>query len=642
MDLSGISPGQRVACPHCGSEFATHQKPARPPPAPPRAKRAATTPRRSRAAPRRAHAPRVHRSLASHGLWIGVGALVLVGVLAVVLLNKGGGDQTGGEPGRQTSAAARDPGNLPRSESTGGTPTPKEPDAAEVVREFARQYERSPVKTRGDFLAARERLSGLGAPADAMLRRVTRDYVSGPGSDDVEARSYLGDLLFDEEVPEAIAFRDYPYIRAVESAATKRWFPASEKALYDQAMEAWQKVLDHARRLEHDRRFRVADQVRANVSRDPFFRDYRFAVKWADPYLIFYSSKHQLSTYDLLVLPTEDERDAARAEIEARKKTFVPILEEKAAIFTGVYKEFMRRYEERMKLKPLMDAWGGRPDYKPGTRRFPDGRPMVVWIFSDREAYDAYHTKISRKEMSRFGGYFSAKTGWVYLFDEKEKAKRQVEISKNVHEAVHQLLYWFTRQRKQWRPPTPDQNFFEEGFAEWMGSVRLMPDRTLSFEDVNPGRLMGIQARAKRFAEGGSTYPVIPLEKLTTFETYADVVKWCKEHLGMPGPQAERLYYEQAWALVYFLEHAHEGKRREQFLSFLDAYLTDQVDYSGEGINLRAEYFRRGRAFRDAFGLKTNEDWAALNEQFRAFIFDTLLPMEVKPYIYTPPDRSSR
>ncbi len=120
------------------------------------------------------------------------------------------------------------------------------------------------------------------------------------GQDSREIREILGYAEFKHRIPEDIAFREYPHLRAVEVARTKRWFGRNEVAELEIAKRAWEETLLHRRRLIEDRTFRAIDQVRANVATDLLLRSYNYATRWEAPYLICYASKERMSDYDLL------------------------------------------------------------------------------------------------------------------------------------------------------------------------------------------------------------------------------------------------------------------------------------------------------------------------------------------------------
>ncbi len=308
------------------------------------------------------------------------------------------------------------------------------------------------------------------------------------------------------------------------------------------------------------------------------------------------------------------------------RETYEAVLTEKARIFQQVYGEFRRRYETALKLAPLMAAWGGRPDYSIGQRCFEDGLPLVVWIFSDKDAFRDYHKNVKHEDLPEgVAGYFSPKKGWVFLYDEGED--RQLEIDKNVHEGVHQLQYWFSRQRNGWVDPHITQSFLTEGLAEWIGAVRLSRGGALTFQDVNPHRLKTIQAFKRAFQDARIDYLFFPLHEFTTFCSYRDAAMWGVENWKLPPEAVLELYYQQSWAFVYFLNEYRNGKYARRFSQYLEYVFSLEACTSDSS------------AFGDAFGLDSLGHWERLEREFMSYFTGVILQMDPGDYLYTPPSR---
>jgi hypothetical protein len=329
---------------------------------------------------------------------------------------------------------------------------------------------------------------------------------------------------------------------------------------------------------------------------------------------------------------TRAERSKKLAELDANRKKWNKILAEKGKIYTQLYQYFLKRYGEECELKDLMEPYGGRPDYPPSKRSFAEGVPMVIWIFSDREAFD-YHHKKQLKDKDRstglenVAGYFSPGTGWVYLYDEPQ---RQFEIDKNVHEGTHQLEHWFQRQKNEWATQfhTP-QSFFGEGFAEYLGSVEMDPQRNLKFIGINRTRLSGWHGVLKDAEANKKKPPIFPLQDLVRFEGYGEAAGFAAEKLGINPDFGLGVFYIQSWALVYFLNEHQNGKYRTQF----NKYLNDILNYDYEKERYGYE------AFKKQFGLRAEADWKALDKEFRTFFVDELKKKNPKDVAEQAPDR---
>jgi hypothetical protein len=272
-----------------------------------------------------------------------------------------------------------------------------------------------------------------------------------------------------------------------------------------------------------------------------------------------------------------------------------------------------------------MDPWGGRPDYEVGDRAFENGCPLVVWIFSDHKAFLEHHAKVKRDDISPFvAGYFSPASGMVFLYDGEQD--RIAEVNKNVHEAMHQLVHWFIRQKSGWDVPNFGQGFFGEGFAEWFGSVKMGANRKLEFMGVNVPRVRSMQHMKQALEAKNLKYGIFPVERLATFSSYGDVMRWGLKEWKLPPRVVLSLFYQQSWALVRYLHDEAGPERREQLLDLLGAMLDNERGYHLEG-----------RAFRRAFKMNSKADWAELDTKFRAYLTGTIMRMDVERFAYTPP-----
>jgi hypothetical protein len=250
-----------------------------------------------------------------------------------------------------------------------------------------------------------------------------------------------------------------------------------------------------------------------------------------------------------------------------------------------------------------------------------------VWIFSDKKAFDEYHTYTKNPIPSNVAGYFSPGTGWVYLYDE-EGADREFEVNKNVHEGTHQLEHWFQRQKREWATPVVPQSFFGEGFAEFMGSVLMAKDRTLTFTGINRPRLESLKGIKKEFAGKNMKMKLFPLKELTGFEGYGNVQAWGVQNWGFNPQFVLGFFYIQSWAFVYFLNDFEKHKYQQKFNKYLDDMLNHPRDSSGYA----AEKFRK------EFGMNTDDDWKKMQKEFDGFI-DQLLKMDSDKLGEKPPAR---
>lgn len=553
------------------------------------------------------------------GLIIGGIGLVVLIVLGLVVFG-GGEDASNTQGGNNTASNA--------AETQAPVPVAPTETAAQVLAEYLGN---KPTMAR-HFKAFIDRLKVIDdVAAKEALKTVYRDYVDGPGSDDVEARKALGYKHFSYEIPGDLSFRDFPYMRAVEAASQREWFSPDEDDAYQIALEAQKQTEDHYQKMIDDRSFRAGVQARALLAQDQYFREYNYATRWAEPYLICYASaQERMSKFDLLSIADPAERRRKMDELEQRRKQFESVLDEKAKIFTQLYKYFLDRYGERLNLKHLMEEYGGRPDYPVGVRTMADGLPLIVWIFDSKESFNEFHTKIKQEPIPHnVAGYFSPQTGYVYLYDEGTNPDNRVfEINKNVHEGVHQLEYWFTRQRNKWRKPPPGQDFFGEGIAEYTGSVQMGDDQTLKFIGVNVPRLKSMQRNRQELEARGSSYRIFPIERLTGFTTYGEVQGWGAQEWKLHPDFVLGTFYEQSWAFVYFLNEYKNGAYKDRFLTFFDLVLHAETGIS-----------KGSQAFREAFRIRDDEDWEDLDREFQKFVSEDLMKRNPAQYDYRPPTR---
>ena len=556
-------------------------------------------------------------------LFGGLAAVVLAGILLVAL-----GDSKGDESGAGDSANnATSP-----TGGNGAAVVNEAPVAKETVRDVIADFGTSSLATKKKYQVIIARLKAAAGDESSRkeaLKKVYAEYIKGPGFDDDEARTALGYMKFDYTVDYDIEDHDMDYIRGAVAASKRKWFPPEDKEAYEQAMEAKEKTEAHLERYTNDRLFRLGIETRNEIANNSEFKEYHFASEWIAPFMVCYASKERVSEYDLLSIEDPAERKAKAEELRRKRKEWEPFLKEKATILKDLYDEWMRRFAKPLRLNDLHAKFGGRPDLKQGKVSFRDGCPLVVWIFADKAAFDDYHKKEKVNLPPGVAGYFSPKTGWVYLFDEEDsKEARRFEVNKNVHEGVHQLEYWFTRQRLEWGYPPFGQDFFGEGIAEWLGAVKMNGARKLEYIDVNLTRLSSMHMTKKVFKDQlQKDYPIFPLENLTSFGSYAQAQNWGAAKWGVPQGQVMGIFYEQSWAAVYFLTEYEDGKYRDRFNKMFDLIL-----HGFGGV-------KTGQAFREAFGIEDEEDWEEIEEEWTEYINDVLMKMPTAPYEYDPPDR---
>ncbi len=569
-------------------------------------------------------------------LYGGAGLVVVVVVALLVLSgNKGGADENGGQGTNPITAGGGNGG--PNGSN------PAEPAAPDTLASLKKERREAKLRKPGDYRALATRFLALGGDdAQEQARELYTALIEEVDENDAVARKFLGytdfqaDILGEvlqeggDPIPEEVANRHgYPWVDAVNLFNSRRWLDDEEEI--ELAKEAVAEMREHAQKLTTDRLYRAGDKIRANVALDPLLAGLNYKALWAPPYLICYSSSDSLSAFDLLKEESKAERRKMKQTLLDKQKEWDGVLREKAAVYQGLFKEWMRRYGERLGLKPLTDPWGGRPDLKPGVRSFQDGVPLVVWIFTDNEAFQKYHEERKGGRLpAGVGGYFTPSTGYIYLFDMPPGSTeaRMDEINTLCHEGTHQLEYWFGKQVTRWGKANVGQDAFSEGIAEYLGSVEMDENRKLTFTGVNHGRLKSMIEYQKQYKEQNKDYPIIPLQKLISFQNYNQCMQWAQSELGIPGGVGLMLLYQQGWAMTLFFNEYKNGKFKEKWLDFLAANLRRETDF-GQSVP----------TFKRIFKLRDEDDWDDLEAEYEKWLLEDLLKRDPAKYMYKPPKR---
>ncbi|MGE0192905.1 MAG: hypothetical protein AB7T63_12790 [Planctomycetota bacterium] len=572
-----------------------------------------------------------------------VGAIlgvVVLGVLGLVLFGSGDTKDTGGS-GPATASGGGGSGTGGGTASTaagaGGSGPAAAPTPTFTARDVLAEFGVNPPSTKKQWTSIIDKLEQLGDDPEAKggLTTVYRAYVATiDGRADPKAHRFLGHREFvltgdDEATFNDIARSDLEFMRGVRAAKDKRWFTSEEEEDWQLAQAALKEMREYMHRLETDREFRAGIAIRGNLANQEFFKEYNFVGHWASPWLICYSSNDRLSEYDLLSIEDASERKARREELAAKRAQYERLVAEKGHMVQQLYTQWMKIFGEALELKPLMDEYGGRPDYPIGVRSFGDGCPMVMWVFDNRASWDEFHQKVKKELIPHFAaGYFSGESEMVMLYDEGEDTRDRVfEIGKTVHEGVHQLEHFFSRQKNNWRRPPFSQDFLGEGIAEWLGSVKMNDKYELEFVGVNVTRLGEAQNMAKGLQAGGKEYKYFPLEFLTSVTNYGMAQQYAVTEWGLDTNFGMSMFYQQSWGFVYFLNTYKDGRYWPKFLKFVDLMMQRP-----KGDNSVSPYFKQ------AFDITGEEDWEDLDAEFQPFM-KGLLDLDLKPYRYNPPPR---
>jgi hypothetical protein len=201
---------------------------------------------------------------------------------------------------------------------------------------------------------------------------------------------------FTHDMPEEVTFVGRPFLRVVEEAARREWLRGEDAAVADRC---WRKTLEHVRRLQTDRLYRLGEETHARLASG---ERVVFESVWAPPFLVCASdgSLRPAETPSEEASAAERKRPLAEVEAEARKHGV--LLKSGAEVAQAVYRHVQRRHGKALDLRPLEAEYGGRPDLGPAVRSFVDGFPIVLWIWSSPEAFERakilFRWRFSRSE----------------------------------------------------------------------------------------------------------------------------------------------------------------------------------------------------------------------------------------------------
>ncbi len=431
-----------------------------------------------------------------------------------------------------------------------------------------------PPRTVGEYRGAVRELGLVGESALPHLKALVRRYVDGPGRGDREAHAFLGDRHFHHRIPEDVVFHGHPFIEAVEAGNAREWFRPEDEAPWTAAEDALRELRLHHRRLLEDHRYRAGDTAFANAACDHRHAGLTLDFTWADPYAVVQVGG---------ALPPE----ALQTRIETLRRT---------------YRSFLAEYGERLDLRDLTAPWGGRPEYRAGIRSFVDGVPLSVYLYGDRQILNDVNLGPGSVPpgAARECAALLSHDGTLHVADPEGLSES----------ATAQILYWFSRQRRRWKRPWVGRDALIDGFTAWFAARLAGPE-------AERARLAAMQARAVAFAESERPYPVFSVQELITLVSDEEIVRYVQGRKSVSAASAVELYRDQSWALARMLNEQGDGRYREQFLRYLDAWLRGNA---------------QGGRRQEAVGLRSDRDWEALNGAWHRYLSDEILgPVGVAP-----------
>jgi hypothetical protein len=340
--------------------------------------------------------------------------------------------------------------------------------------------------------------------------------------------------------------------------------------------------------------FAEIEEVRKRIHSSPGFKDRIWGDRPAMPYFLF----DERGKKGGRLMSREDSEFLVNKKLNMLKKVFAFI-------------------EERW-MKPLEFTWD-------------QGRPLVAIIFQNRASFSDFNRSIGTFLPVGAIAYFNRFTKFIYMYDAKAMGTEGQDHQDGIlfHEATHQIVDAYLAKGSGMARVG---YWFNEGIAEYVGSVNRSYGEDDKVDWVfgaeNPGRIIEFwRARrpdlSQRMREMGITAPyAFTLKEVLTacrnrWKTMQVLRKKVpKNALGAfeSGGGAGSLIYAQSYFILYFAYACGKPEYKEAMDRYLD------MEFRGKGSL---------KAFKEAFGLKTDADLARLEGEILAF-HDSKVPEDLK------------
>ncbi|MGH7151645.1 MAG: hypothetical protein ACREIU_13145 [Planctomycetota bacterium] len=253
--------------------------------------------------------------------------------------------------------------------------------------------------------------------------------------------------------------------------------------------------------------------------------------------------------------------------------------------------------------------------------------PVPVWIFMDAAAYEKAHEKnpaFAPLSSKHVGGYYRGASIGVTVGEGEEADVRASGFlylwnsgdleGVAIHEGTHQLIGFNGKSRAFRDGQSP---WFQEGIAEfWAGYEKSYDVETKKYR-FEIGRLSKRLVDERWKPARGAFQSEDPdsqftLRGLLDFEYAEFQAAQAAAYAEKPDPKAALkvgLVYAQGWTLCHFLNHAFDKKYRPGFLQ----YVREELNGSGGA-----------ESFAKCFGLKSEEDWAGMEEEWKTYVLEDL------------------
>jgi hypothetical protein len=520
-------------------------------------------------------APRKSRALLFAGLAGAALVLAVVAVIAVASMGGGGSGEPSDEPGEGSSGGKKGSGSS-------GAAKPVDKD----LEEYRQAVDRA--RSAPDWFAAGEKARKAGRPLDArrhFLRAASADPSMEKAWEALGYRKYAVPaeyraLLEAEEIADTLKRYDGRWLDPRKYAE----MTASEGEVLREANRAWQE-------MEKYRTASNLDAVKKVFRTEEGYRERVWGSRVAPPYFLF------------------DERGPKGGTLMSKADSEF-LVNKKLRMLAKLYRWLTERW-----MTPL------------GFKR-DENQLMVGAVFQNVSTFVAFNSAVGMPLPPGAVAYFHRMTTFIYLYDaEARDQEHQDELDGILfHEGTHQIVAAFLRGGSGMERVL---YWFNEGIAEYVGSVARKYDEAgepdWDFGAENPGRIEEFQnARfpdlVKRHRDAGVVQPyAYTLKELVSCRHPGMAMETVRRKVpgaAWPGFQvtAGSLIYAQAYFLLYWCFAGGDAERAKA----MDRYLA--MEFKGQGgLN----------AFKECFGLKTDEDLAKFEKDWLAF-HDSKVPEHLK------------
>ncbi|MCU0723847.1 MAG: hypothetical protein MUC63_09585 [Planctomycetes bacterium] len=473
-----------------------------------------------------------------------------------------------------------------------GTAAAKAEEAKKAERERKVQAYRDragQAESEGDFLALGEEAEALGL-ADEAKTHFRKALELDP-----ENEKALEKLRYERyELPSSASDLPAELLGGISEHAGK-WLPPEEvKKVRDKEREVLAAARAEVEKRTKDPFYARMADILKSIENVQGFKDYLFHCERADPYLLVeHVGKKGFNPYR-----SAEAKKLATQKVEALKKAYAFVVE-----------TFIR----------------------PAGLTRDESRPLAVVSFEDRKVFEEFQKAIGQDLPPGAAAYFSPVTKFVVMNNSPGAAYGPEEDTQSIlfHEATHQIVDAFCN-------PNGGMDvrcslWFNEGLAEYVGSLRLKPRPDGSFEyliayELASGRLAEFYAARfpakfkERAALGLSSPYALTLEEMVQMHNQMQCLdrvlrKWVGAGGRNPGEAdpgmrnhilatAGSLIYAQATSFFFFCLKGKPDAYRDKLMQYLKKEFTGRAST------------RNAQTFKEIFG----KDLAGLEKEWLDYV----------------------